>query len=70
MAQLVKHPPAMQETGVLSLGWEDSLEEGTAAHSSILASQELQEERDVSYRSFIQTINSVRRHKDVEFSFL
>ena len=40
MAQWVKNPPAMQETEktwVQSLGWEDSLEEGTATHSSILA---------------------------------
>ena len=33
MAQLVKIPPAMQET----LGWEDLLEQGKATHSSILA---------------------------------
>ena len=37
VAQLVKNPPAMQETWVLSLGWEDPLEEGKATHSSILA---------------------------------
>ena len=37
MAQLVKNPPAMQETWVQSLGWEDSLEKGKATHSSILA---------------------------------
>ena len=37
MAQLVKNVPAMQETWVLSLGWEDPLEEEVAAHSSILA---------------------------------
>ena len=37
MAQLVKNPPAMRETWVLSLGWEDPLEKGTATHSSILA---------------------------------
>ena len=37
MAQLVKNPPAMQETWVRSLGWEDPLEKGKAAHSSILA---------------------------------
>ena len=36
-AQLVKNPPAMQETLVRSLGWEDPLEEGMATHSSILA---------------------------------
>ena len=35
-AQLVKNPPAMQETSVQSLGWEDSLEKGMATHSSIL----------------------------------
>ena len=37
MAQLVKNPPAMQETWVQSLGWEDPLEKGKATHSSILA---------------------------------
>ena len=37
VAQLVKNPPAMQETWVQSLGWEDSLEKGMATHSSILA---------------------------------
>ena len=33
MAQLVKNPPAMWETWVQSLGWEDHLEEGMATHS-------------------------------------
>ena len=37
VAQLVKNPPAMWETWVQSLGWEDPLEKGTATHSSILA---------------------------------
>ena len=37
MAQMVKRPPAMQETGVWSLGGEDPLEDGMATHSSILA---------------------------------
>ena len=36
MAQLVKNPPAMRETWVRSLGWEDPLEKGKAMHSSIL----------------------------------
>ena len=35
--QTVKNPPAMRETWVRSLGWEDPLEEGMATHSSILA---------------------------------
>ena len=37
MAQTEKNPPAMQDTGVRSLGWEDPLEKGMATHSSILA---------------------------------
>ena len=37
VAQLVKNLPAMQETWVQSLGWEDLLEKGKATHSSILA---------------------------------
>ena len=34
---MVKSPPAMWETWVQSLGWEDPLEEGMAIHSNILA---------------------------------
>jgi len=37
VAQMVKNPPALQETWVWSLGWEDPLEEGMATHSSIPA---------------------------------
>ena len=33
---VIESPPAMQEMQVQSLGWEDALEEGMAAHSSIL----------------------------------
>ena len=36
-SSVVKNPPAMQETWVQSLAWEDPLQEGTATHSSILA---------------------------------
>ena len=36
MAQRIKRLPALQETWVRSLGWEDSLEKGMAIHSSIL----------------------------------
>ena len=36
-AQTVKSPPAMQETWVQSLGWEDSVEKGMATQSSTLA---------------------------------
>ena len=37
VAQMVKNPPALQETGVQSLGQVDPLQEGMATHSSILA---------------------------------
>ena len=36
VVQLVENLPAMQETWVRSLGWEDPLEKGKATHSSIL----------------------------------
>ena len=37
MAQVVKNLPAIWETWVQSLGWEDALEEDMATHSNILA---------------------------------
>ena len=37
VAQMVENPPALWETWIRSLGWEDSLEKGMATHSSILA---------------------------------
>ena len=37
VTQMVKNPPAMQETQVQSLDWEDPLEKAIATHSSILA---------------------------------
>ena len=37
VAHMVKNPPAVWETWVRSLGWENALEKGTATHSSILA---------------------------------
>ena len=37
VAKVVKNPPAVREAWIRSLGWEDPLEKGKAAHSSILA---------------------------------
>ena len=37
VAQMVKNLPAMRETWVRSLGWEDLLEKGKATHSSVLS---------------------------------
>ena len=45
VAQTVKRLPAMRETRVQSLGWEDPLEKGMATHSSILAIPESHEQR-------------------------
>ena len=39
MAQIVENPPAMQETWVPSLGWEDPLEKKMATHAIILAQE-------------------------------
>ena len=49
MAQTVKNLPAMQETSVRSLDWEDPLEKGMATHSSIFAWRIQQTEELVSY---------------------
>ena len=37
VAQTVKNPPAVREIWVRSLGWENTLEEGMATHSSVLS---------------------------------
>ena len=51
-AQMVKNPPAMQETWVRSLGWEDPLEKGMPTHSSILAWRIPWTEEPGSYRAW------------------
>ena len=51
MAQLVKNPPALQETWVQSLGWKDSLKKGKATHSSILARKSQTGQRDFHFHS-------------------
>ena len=57
VAQLVKNLPAMQETRVWSLDWEDPLEKGKATHSSILVWR-------------IQSMGSQRvRHNWMNFTF-
>ena len=50
MAQSVKKPPAMQETWIWSLSWEDPLEEGMATHSSSLAWKVVWTEEPGGYR--------------------
>ena len=53
VAQLVKNLPAVQETPVRFLGWEDLLEKGMATHSSILTWRILWAEETVGYRSLV-----------------
>ena len=47
MAQMVKNPPAMWETWVRSLGWEDPLQEGMETHSNILSLENLHGQRSL-----------------------
>ena len=55
VSQLIKNPPAMQETRVRSLGFEDSLEEGMATHSSIYLGSEANSE--VTFPTVEDTVN-------------
>ena len=50
---MVKNPPAMWETWVQSLDWEDPLEEGMASHSSILAWRILMDRSLAAYTPWI-----------------
>ena len=58
VAQTVKHLPAMQETQVRSLGWEDSLEEEMAIRSSILAGRG---ELDIDRGAWWATVHSIAK---------
>ena len=49
LVQTLKNRPAMQETWVRSLGWEDPLEKGTTTHCSILTWRNLWTEEPGSY---------------------
>ena len=57
---MVKRLPAMRETWVRSLGWEDLLEKETATHSSILAWKILQREEPGG----LQSVGSERVEHD------
>ena len=56
---MVKNLPAMQETRVQSLGWEDPLEKGMVTHSSILAL-----ENSMDRRAWRATIHGVAKESD------
>ena len=52
MVQTVKHLPAVRETRVRFLGWEDPLEKEMATHSSILIWKILWTEELVGYNTW------------------
>ena len=56
---MVKNPPAMWETWVRSLGWEDPLEEGMATHSSTLA-------RKIPWMEEPGELQSMGGHKELD----
>ena len=61
VAQMAKRLPAMRETWVRSLGWEDPLEENRANHSSILAWRNLWTVSSVQF-SYSVVSDSLRPH--------
>ena len=63
VAMMVKNPPAMHETWVRSLGWEDPLEEGMATHSSILAWR-IPMDRGASWNTLLGVAKSWTRLRD------
>ena len=67
MAQSAKNPPAMQETRVQSLGWEDLLEKEMATHSSILAWEIPRTEGVTTERLTLHTLNFFYLLKDLFF---
>ena len=68
MVQSVKNLPAMQETWVQSLDWEDSLEEGKATHSSVLAWR-IPRDRGAWQATVHEVTKSQTRLSDFHFSF-
>ena len=71
VAQMVKNPPAMQETQVQPLGQEDTLERGTAAYSSILAWRIPWTEEPGGLQSMgSQRVRHNRATNDFTFTFL
>ena len=65
VAQLVKNPPAMQETWVQSLDWEDPLEKGKATHSRILAWRLPGTKQSTGLQSWTQ-LSEFRFHSSLE----
>ena len=68
MAQTVKNLPAMRETWIRPLGWEDPLEKGKATHSSILAWRILMQRR--AWRATIHGVSKNQTRLSDQEQFL
>ena len=67
MTQPVKNPPAMQETRVRSLGWEDPLEKEKATHSRILTGAEGEAETESTKHNLVSAnFNRARETTDAK----
>ena len=66
VAQLIKNLPAVRETWVRSLGWEDALEKETATHSTILAWRVTKELQRVGHdlATFTESPGELVKHVD------
>ena len=70
MVQNVKNQPAMGETWVQSLGWEDSLEKGTATHSSVMAWRVLWTEEPGRFTVHGVTESDTTKHEQALIQFM
>ena len=61
VAWMVKNPPAMRETWVQALGWEDPLEEGMATHSSMLDGESHRQRNLAGYSPWGRTKSNMNR---------
>ena len=67
----MKNPPAVQETWVQSLGWEDPLEKGVATHPSILCLENPEEPGRTQSRNVTKSLDTTERISKMvtEFQF-
>ena len=70
MAQTVKRLPAMRETRVQFLGWEDPLEEGTATHTSILPGESHGQRSLIGYSPWGRKESDTTEQLQFHFHFL
>ena len=67
MAQTIKNLPTMQETWVLSLGWEDLLEKGMATRSSNSSSSSISQPNSLKKASTLMIIDPMKLYLTLYF---